>query len=216
MISILIADDHEVVRRGVRALLEAEPDMQICAEAANGRDAVHKAAKHKPDVAVIDIAMPELNGLDAARQIRLATPTCEVLILTMHASEEMAREALAAGARGFLLKSDAGHDLIAAVHSLHHHRPFLTPSVATMVLEGYLGGTPQSPPADRSGTRLTTREREVVQLLAEGKNNIEVAAALGVSVRTIETHRANIMRKLDLHSMNELVRYAVRNKILEA
>jgi DNA-binding NarL/FixJ family response regulator len=212
-LKILVADDHEVVRRGVRALLEARPGWQVCDEAVDGREAVAKAAKSHPDVIILDIRMPVLNGLDAARQILKTSPRSQVLILTMHESEQMVREMLEAGARGYVLKSDAGRDLVAAVEALGSHRTFFTSSVAEMVLKSYTDGRP---PAESSEiSRLTPREREVTQLLAEGKGNKEVADILGMSVRTAETHRTNIMRKLECHSLSDLVRYAIRNNLIE-
>lgn len=213
---ILIADDHQVVRRGLRSVLESQPGWEICGEASNGRDAVRKAKQLRPDVAVLDISMPELNGLEAARQIRKVSPRTELLVLTMHASDELAEEVLAAGVRGYLLKSDADHDLIRAVEAVRHHKAFFTPRVSQLVLDGYLRPAAQAPARGSRRHRLTPREREIVQLLAEGKSNKEAAAALGLSAKTVETHRANIMRKLQLNSFGELVRYAVRNNIVEA
>ena len=209
-VRILIADDHAVVRRGIRSLLESQPGWQVCGEAVNGRDAVAQAARLRPDVVVMDIAMPELNGLEATRQIAAALPQTEILILTMDDSEEVARQVLRAGARGFVLKSDADCSLTSAVEVLRLHKPFLTPRVTGFVLDKFV----QSDHIDDN--ELTPREREVVQLLAEGKSNKEVAATLGVSVRTAESHRANIMYKLNLGSLSDLVRYAVRNKIVAA
>ncbi len=209
---ILVADDHEVVRRGVRALLEGRPGWQVCEEAADGREAVAGAARSRPDVAILDIGMPGLNGFEAARQIRKVSPSTEVLILTMHESEEVIQEVLSAGARGYVLKSDAGRDLVSAVEALGNRRTFFTPGVAERILGGYLGnGAPSKPGA---ASPLTGREREVIQLLAEGKGNKEVADLLDISVRTAETHRNNIMRKLDCHSLSDLVRYAIRNGII--
>jgi DNA-binding NarL/FixJ family response regulator len=209
---ILLADDHDIVRRGLKDLLEAEAGWQIVGEAATGRQAVEKAKALKPDVVILDLRMPELNGLEATRQIRRSLPETEILILTMDDSEQLAQTVLEAGARGYLLKSDAGRDLVAAVDSLRQHRPFFTSAIARMVLQGFLqqGSTETAgAPADP----LSAREREIVQLLAEGKSNKEVAAVLGISVKTAETHRANIMRKLELHSTSDLVHYAVRNHI---
>jgi DNA-binding NarL/FixJ family response regulator len=210
---ILVADDHEVVRRGVRALLETQAGWEVCAEAANGRDAVAAAQRERPDVAVLDIGMPELNGLEAARQIRKALPQCEVVILTLHESEQVVREVLDVGARGYVLKADAGRDLMTAVEHVSRHKPFFAASVTDIVLQGYLKGPATAPPATRG--RLTPRQREIVQLLAEGKSNKEVASYLGISVKTAETHRNNIMHALDFHSMSELVRYAIREKLVE-
>jgi DNA-binding NarL/FixJ family response regulator len=213
-VRILVADDHEVVRRGVRALLEARPGWEVCDEAADGREAVEKTAQSRPDVVILDIGMPVLNGLEAARQIRKASPRCEVLILTMHESEQVVQEVLSAGARGYVLKSDAGRDLVTAVEALCRHRTFFTSSVSEMVLRTYLAG--ETPGEQGEISLLTQREREVIQLLAEGKGNKEVADLLGISVRTAETHRTNIMRKLDCHSLSDLVRYAIRNNIITA
>jgi DNA-binding NarL/FixJ family response regulator len=206
---IFIADDHEVVRKGLVALLQAQPDWQVCGEAGDGREAVDKVHQLKPDV-----VMPSLNGLEATRQILKTNPQARVLILTLHDSDQVVREVLNAGARGFLLKSDAARDLVAAVEALRRDKTYFTSKVAAMVLEGYLkGGTPGAvPTAGRN--RLTPREREIVQLLAEGKSTKEVAVALGLSVKTAETHRSNIMRKLQLHSVSDLVLYAVRNNIV--
>jgi DNA-binding NarL/FixJ family response regulator len=213
--TIAVVDDHDIVRRGVRALLESRPDYEIVAEAATGREAVELARRQRPDVIVLDLSLPEMNGLDATRQIIRESPGTEVLILTMHHSEELAREVLQAGARGYVLKSDADRNLLPAVDSLRKHQPYLASAVAEVVLGDYLRLTEKSyghaPPRDP----LTAREREVVQLLGEGRTNKEVATVLDVSVKTIESHRANIMRKLRLRSVTDLVRYAIRNKLVE-
>lgn len=211
---ILVADDHEVVRKGLIALLQQQADWQVCGEASDGREAVDKTAQLRPDVIILDIGMPSLNGLEATRQILKTNPSAKVLILTLHDSDQVVRDVLNAGARGFLLKSDAARDLVAAVEALRRDKTYFTSKVASMVLEGYLkGGTgPIAPSVGRN--RLTPREREIVQLLAEGKSTKEVAVALGLSVKTAETHRSNIMRKLQLHSVSDLVLYAVRNNIV--
>jgi DNA-binding NarL/FixJ family response regulator len=214
-IRILLADDHEVVRRGLHAILQAQPGWKVVAEAANGREAVELTRQLKPAVAILDISMPEVNGLEATRQILKAVPQTEVLILTMHESDQVVREVLEAGARGYVLKSDAGQDLVAAVESLCRHKPFFTSKVAEMVLEGYRKTATTGSKMKALRSLLTPREREIVQLLAEGKSNKAVAAALGISVKTTETHRANIMHKLNLQSLSDLVRYAIRNKIIE-
>ena len=213
VLRILVADDHEVVRRGLCALLEAHPGWQVCGEAADGRQAVAKTTELKPDVVVMDIGMPALNGLAAAGQIMQANPAQRILILTITHSEQIIREVLEVGARGFVLKSDAARDLLTAVEALQQGRTFFTPQVGDMVLSGYLHGT-AGKAADLP--RLTTREREIVQLLAEGKSTKEVAAILNLSVKTAETHRSNVMRKLDIHSVSELVIYAIRNNIIQA
>ncbi len=217
---ILLADDHEVVRAGLRALLEEQSGWEVVAEAVDGRDAVEKASKLKPDAVVIDIAMPSLNGLEAVRQILKAVPNAKVLVLTMYDSDPLIQQVLQAGARGYLLKSDAGRDLVSAIDALRRNKTFFTPKVSQMVLEGYLDKNPKEKDKETEGEaeslRLTSRQREIVQLLAEGKSSKEVAAVLGLSVKTAETHRANIMRKLDCHSVTELVRYAIRNHIIAA
>ncbi len=210
---ILLADDHEIVRRGLRAVLETQPGWQICGEVNDGRKAVEKALQLKPDVIILDISMPALNGLEATRQILKGLPNASVLILTMHDSEEMIRQVLDAGARGYLLKSDAGDELVAAVDALRRHKTYFTSKVDHVVLAGYLEHKAQGREIRRD--RLTPRQREIVQLLAEGKTSKEVATALKMSVKTAETHRSNIMKKLDLHSVSDLVRYAIRNKMVE-
>ena len=207
---IFLADDHEVVRNGIRSVLITQPGWEICGEASNGREAVEKVAAMKPDVVIIDIGMPELNGLEATRQIVKASETTKVLVLTVHESHQVVRDVLDAGARGYILKSDAGRDLIAAVQALQRNKTFFTSKVAELMLDSFLKGKPGI-----EKEILTAREREVVQLLAEGKSSKEVAVALGLSVKTAETHRSNIMRKLDLHSVSELVLYAVRNNIVQ-
>lgn len=210
---ILVADDHAIVRRGLRALVQSQPGWEVCGEAANGREAVEKVAQFRPDVAIVDIGMPELNGLEATRQIVKTSPQTEVLIMTMHQSDEVVREVLKAGARGYVLKSDADQNLVAAVEMLLQHKPFLTSDVTDVVLLRYLNGYDgfDTPPQ----ARITAREREVIQLLSEGKSNKEVAVALNISTRTVETHRASIKHKLGKESLSDLVRYAIRNKMVE-
>ncbi len=209
---IIIVDDHAVVRRGVRALLESQPGWEVAGEAVTGREAVDLAKRLYPDIVVMDLSLPELNGLDAARQILKDSPRTEVLVLTMHHSEELVRNVLQAGARGYVLKSDADESLIAAVESLRDHKPFLTSTVTEFVLDDYVHRAEED--VVNAGT-VTPREREIIQLLAEGKSNKETASALSVSVKTVEAHRANIMRKLRLRSVSDLVRYAIRNKIVQ-
>ena len=222
MLRILIADDHEVARQGIRSLLESHAGWEVCAEAKDGRKAVEFASSLNPDLILLDIGMPNLNGLEAARQILASSPELPILILTMHDSDQVVREVLRAGARGFLLKSDAGRDLVAAVEALQMRRTFFTTKVSQMVLNGYLDReNPESreesndKKEDESAPVLTGREREVIQLLAEGKTSKEVAVALHLSVKTAETHRTNLMRKLGLHSVADLTRYAVRNGIVQ-
>ncbi len=218
MLRILIADDHEVARRGIRALLESHPGWEVCGEAKDGREAVELASRTNPDLVLLDIGMPNLNGLEAARQVLAESPDIAILILTMHDSDQVVREVLRAGARGFLLKSDAGRDLVAAVEALQLQRTFFTTRVSQMVLDGFLDRDPRpenDANDDEGGDVLTGREREVIQLLAEGKTSKEVAVTLNLSVKTAETHRTNLMRKLGLHSVADLTRYAVRNGIVQ-
>jgi DNA-binding NarL/FixJ family response regulator len=213
-VSLLVADDHDLVRQGLRALIQEQPGWQVAAEATNGRDAVAKASQFKPDVAILDITMPLLNGLDATKQIATASPRTKVLILTIHESDLLSRKAIEAGARGYMFKADAACDLITAVTSIVLNKTFFTPKVGQMVLNGYLGKGLKA--SDDESLRITGREREIVQLLAEGKRSHEVATLLALSIKTVETHRANILRKLNCNSVTELVRYAVRNHIIEA
>jgi DNA-binding NarL/FixJ family response regulator len=211
---ILIADDHEIVRRGIAAQISHRPDWQVVAEATNGLDAVQLALRLKPDVVVLDLTMPELNGLAAARRILTSLPRARILILTVHDSEELVREVLSAGAQGYVLKSDAGRTLVEALEALLDGRTFFTRKVGRMVLDGFLR-SPSAVEAAAGISALSAREREIVQLLAEGKSSKEVATALGISVKTAETHRSNIMRKGGFGSLAELVRYAIRNRIIE-
>jgi DNA-binding NarL/FixJ family response regulator len=213
---ILIADDHEVVRKGLRSLLEPEPGLEVVGEASNGREAVERTVAEKPDVVVLDIGMPELNGLEATRQIVKVSPRTEVLILTVFETEEVIREVLRAGARGYVLKSDAGRLLLTAVEAVSAHKPFFTSRVSELVLAGFLSGELRPSEETPAGAPLTPREREVLQLLAEGKTNKEVAAVLGIGLKTVETHRMNLMAKLGLHSVVDLVRWAIRNGIVAA
>jgi DNA-binding NarL/FixJ family response regulator len=211
---ILIADDHELVRKGLKAMLSSRPDWVLCAEAATGREAVALAAKHRPDIVVMDIAMPELNGLEATRKIRKMLPRTEVVILSLHYSDQLVREVLDSGARAYILKSDAYRDLITAIEALRKKRSFFTSGAAQILLEGFCNpASGAEPPLIRES--LTARERETVQLLVEGKSCKEVAGILGIAVKTAESHRAHVMRKLKIHSVSELVRYAVRNRMIE-
>ena len=213
-LKILVADDHDVVRRGIRALLEDQPGWEVCAEATNGRQAVEKAKQLKPDVVVLDVTMPELNGLEAARQIRKLFPNVEVLILTMHDSEQLVHEVVKIGARAYVLKSDAGRNLVAAVEALARHEPYFTPRATEAVLHRY---REQARGDDLAGARdpLTPREREVAQLLAEGHRTKEVSARLAISVKTAEAHRANIFHKLGVGSIAELVRWAIHTGLIQ-
>ena len=215
-VQILLADDHEVVRKGLRALLEAQPRWKVIAEATDGREAVEKSQTMHPDVAIVDIGMPSLNGLEATRQIVKKAPRTRVLVLTMHDSNPLIQQVVKAGARGYVLKSDVAGDLVSAVEALCRDQTFFTSKVSQIILDRYVGKSDLPENIADPDSPLTPREREVVQLLAEGKSSKEVAAVLGISVKTAETHRINLMRKLDCHSVAEVVRYAVRNLIAEA
>ena len=213
-VRILIADDHELIRRGIAGTLGDVPGWSVVAEAENGRRAVELARDTHPDVAILDMTMPELNGLEATRQILSNRASTRILILTAHESEQLVREVLDAGAQGYVLKSDAGKALVTGVEALMDGRPFFTSKVAKLVLEGFLRNH-QGNGGNGAAPTLSPREREIVQLLAEGKSNKEVARALGITVKTAETHRANIMRKMEFGSLSDLIRYAIRNKIVE-
>jgi len=215
-VHILLADDHEVVRKGLRALLETQSGWKVIGEATDGREAVDKAQSLHPDVAIVDIGMPSLNGLEATRQIVKKAPRTRVLVLTMHDTNPLIQQVVKAGARGYVLKSDVASDLVAAVEALVRDQTFFTSKVSQIILDRYVGKSDVPENAPDPDSPLTPREREVVQLLAEGKSSKEVAAVLGISVKTAETHRINLMRKLDCHSVAEVVRYAVRNLIAEA
>jgi DNA-binding NarL/FixJ family response regulator len=192
------------------------PDGKICGEASTGREAVIKAQELMPDIIILDISMPDLNGVDAARRIRTISKNTEILILSMHYSDQLIREIVDAGALGYVLKSGSDHDLVVAVESLVRHKPFFTSQASEVIRNALNTGDPVMKIPELLDNRLTSREREILQLLAEGKSSKEVAVSLGISIKTAETHRANIMRKLDTHSISELVRYAVRNQIIEA
>ena len=209
MIRILVADDHQIVRSGLRKILDAQPKWEVVAEAADGKEAIQKALQVKPDVAVLDYALPLVSGVEATRQILARLPKTEVLIFTMHDTETLVRDLLAAGARGYLLKSDANRFLLEAVEALSQHKPFFTAKVSETLLSAFLA----KPESDQLS--LTARERGVVQLIAEGYTNKEVAYILNISPKTVEAHRAATMRKLNISSTAELVRYAVRHKIVE-
>jgi DNA-binding NarL/FixJ family response regulator len=210
---ILIADDHDLMRQGAGALIERQPGWEVCGVAATGREAVDKASLLKPDVVIMDMTMPELNGVDAAAQIRRRLPDTEIVMLTAHEDEDLIRDAFAAGVKSFIFKSQAYDFLVAAIESLSRHKPFFIPEVSEILFSNMLGRE-RGARSDGAG-ELSLRERAVVKLLAEGKANKEVAAALGISVRTAETHRANILAKLKLDSLAALIRYAIRKKLVE-
>jgi DNA-binding NarL/FixJ family response regulator len=207
-IRILIADDHEIVRRGLRTLLEAQPGFAVVGEASNGVEAAEKARDLRPDVALLDVDMPQLNGIETTRRIREAVPQTEVLILSVHDSEQMVKQVLASGARGYLVKSDAAPDLVAAIEAAAHRKQFVSPRISRSPVFPSAG-------AESAIAELTARERETAQLLAEGLSNKEIATRLDISVKTAETHRTNIMRKIGAHSLADVVRYAIRNGLVE-
>lgn len=213
-INILLADDHELILSGLNLLLGGDPRWKVVGLARNGREAVQMASKLRPHIAVLDITMPELNGIEAARQIRHASPATEILILSMHNSEAVVREALEAGAKGFILKTDTTRLLKSAVESLASHKSFFTGTASDVLLHGYLAPS-GLPDEENLPSQLSPREREVVQLLAEGNSSKEVAGKLGVSFKTVEAHRSNIMRKLNFHSVSQVVRYAIRNEMID-
>lgn len=210
---ILIADDHELVRRGIREVLHSRYGWRVVGEATNGREAVAKAIELKPDMAVVDVGMPELDGIEAARQIRESVPEIKILVLTMNESESMIRRALDAGVDGYLLKSDLTGCLPEAVKAIVAGTRFLAPKVSEIVLDGFLKSKSPHQQVDRKATRITPRETEIIRLLAAGKANKEIASLLQITVRTVETHRAKIMLKLGIHSLAELIHHAMRHEI---
>ena len=213
---ILVVDDHSIVRRGIRSLLETLPDIQVCAEAADGATAMEQVIKERPNLVVLDLTMPEKNGLEVTRLIREESPSSEVLILTMHFSEEVAREVLRCGARGYVLKSDADSELLAAVRHIKNNKPFFTGKLAASMAESFVRDT--SGPGNNGKAEdvaLSNREMEVVQLLARVKSNKEAAAMLGVSTRTVESHRNHIMRKMEFGSFSDLIRFAIRSNLIQ-
>jgi DNA-binding NarL/FixJ family response regulator len=217
-VRLLIADDHEIVRKGLRTVLETRQGWAVVAEASDGREALEKAEEFNPHVTILDISMPAMNGLEAARRIQKRVPETKILVLSVHDSDSLIQQVLETGARGYILKSDAARDLVTAVDALLCNKTFFTRRVEQVVQEGYLGkaASEEDDGPEVNALRLTARQREIVQLLAEGKSSKEVATELDISVKTAETHRANIMRRLECHSVTELVRYAVRNHIIEA
>jgi DNA-binding NarL/FixJ family response regulator len=213
MIRLLLVDDHTIVRQGIRAVLEDEPDMTVVGEAEDGRAAVRLACELEPDVVVMDIAMPGLNGLEATRQIRRDRPSVKVLVLTMHDNEEYIRQVLAAGALGYVLKYAAAGELLEAIRAVHRGEAVLSPAITRLVIEDYLRWSEVRDEPDDAN--LTPREREVLQLIAEGYTSRQIAEILNVSVKTTQAHRANLMAKLDLHDRGELIKYAIQKKIIE-
>jgi two-component system, NarL family, response regulator NreC len=213
---VLLVDDHQIVRRGVAAVVgDAGPEWEVCGEASTGREGVAAAASLKPDIVVMDISMPDMTGLEATREIVKDNPRAQVLILSMLESEQMVHDVLEAGARGYILKRDAGIDLMTALQAVRQHKLFFTSRVSEVMLSGFLGRGSDALATDGPSGRLSSRELQIVKLVAESKSNKEVANILNISVKTVESHRAHIMEKLGLHSVTELVRYAIRNHIVE-
>ncbi len=213
---VLVADDHPVVRRGLRAMLESQRGIEVCGEASDGLAAVDLVKKGKPDLLLLDLTMPEMNGLEVTTAVRECSPETEVLILSMHFSEEVAREVLRCGALGYMLKSDADAELLEAIDRVRRHQPFFTSKLASAMAQNFMDGTPEAG-VDEKGkpaSPLTDREVQVVQLLAEGKSNKEVAGTLGVSTRTVESHRNHVMHKMNFGSFSELIRFAVRSSLV--
>jgi DNA-binding NarL/FixJ family response regulator len=211
---IVVADDHELVRRGIRDLLQVQSGWKVVGEAANGCEAVEKVKKLRPDIAILDITMPKMDGLETTRQIRELAVKTRVLVLTMHESDQMVRRVLDAGAQGYVLKSDMAMQLIEAVKDLANDKISLTPRVSKIVLEGFLKPQADTKQPEHVQVRPTPREREIIRLLASGKGNKEIADELGITVRTVETHRAHIMMKMGWHSLSELTRFAIHEKIV--
>lgn len=214
-VTFLVSDDHEIVRQGMCLLIEREPGWRVCAINSTGREAVAAAEKFQPDIAVVDMIMPDLNGLEALRQIKRRVPKCEVLLFTASHSEQIVREAFEAGAKSVILKTDAADHLLTALKSLVDHKPYFTSRASEILFARFLS-TNAGAKDESGGNALTARERETMQLLAEGKTNKELAGSLGISVRTAEAHRASLLRKLGITSLADLVRYAIRNNISEA
>ena len=212
---ILIADDHQLFRNGVRALLQSHAGWEICGEARTGREAVAKAIELRPDIVILDISMPDLNGVDAASRIRTASKNTEILILSVHYSDQLVREIVDSGVRGYVLKSDSDHDLLIAVEILARHKPFFTSQAAGVIKSEFNTDEPLTKILKWLRNRMTSREREIIQLIAEGNRGRQVASSLGISAKTVEAHRSNVMRKLEVHNISELVRYALRNHIIE-
>lgn len=213
---LLVADDHEVFRAGVRSLLEVQPGWQVVAEAADGYEAVAKVAETRPDVALLDIGMPLLNGLEAARQIVQSGARTKILMLTVHDADAMINRVLETGVRGYLFKTDAARDLVNAVRALQYDNTFFTAKVAEIVLTSFMNSSARTYAGESLSGRLTPRQSEIIQLLAEGRSTKEIATFLNISVKTAETHRANLMRRLNCHSVAEVIRYALRNQIIDA
>jgi DNA-binding NarL/FixJ family response regulator len=211
---ILLTDDHDIVRDGLRTLLAQEEHWAVCGEAASGREAVKRAIQLRPEIVLMDVSLPDMDGLEATRRIRRALPQTEVAVLTLHTSETMMREAFQAGAKAFVIKTDVRHDLIPAVEALSRHEPFFTSRTSAVALKEFYHNGNASAETRHANQKLTQRQAQIVQLVAEGKASKEIAARLGLSVRTVEAHRANVMLKLGLHSVGSLVRYALENGVL--
>jgi DNA-binding NarL/FixJ family response regulator len=213
-IKLLVADDHKIFRQGIKKLLEDESDLQVVGEASDGRDAVKKATELKPDVILMDIAMANLNGLEATRQIKKQLPSAKVIMVTMHKNEEYVLQSFQAGASGFILKEGAVEELVSAIRSIHSDKSFLSPSISKTLIDAYMRKM-ETGKTETPFDLLTDREREVLQLIAEGYTNREVAKSLFISVKTVEAHRAHIMQKLNIHDIAKLVKYAIQKGLVD-
>ena len=213
-IRIILADDHTILREGIQALIDNQPDMQVVGEAQDGHSAVRMATQLKPDLVIMDIAMPLLNGLEATRQIKKSCPGTQILILTMHENEEYIRQALASGAMGYILKDAAARELLDAIRSIQQGEAVLSPAITRLVIEDYLRWGDTRPKDDGTSV-LSDREREVLQLIAEGYANKQIGEILCISIKTVQAHRANLMKKLDLHDRGDLIKYAIQKKIID-
>ncbi|MGB8656189.1 MAG: response regulator transcription factor [Candidatus Zixiibacteriota bacterium] len=213
-VRLLVADDHKIFRQGIKKLLEEEPDLQVVGEAADGRDVVKKAIELKPDIVLMDIAMANLNGLEATRQIKKALPDMRVIMLTMHKNEEYVLQSFQAGASGYILKEGAVEELVSAIRSIHQDKSFLSPTISKTLIDAYLRKS-ETGKTETPFDLLTDREREVLQLIAEGYTNREVAKSLFISVKTVEAHRAHIMQKLNIHDIAKLVKYAIQKGLVD-
>jgi DNA-binding NarL/FixJ family response regulator len=213
-VRVLVADDHEVVLEGVRSLIERQPDLEVCGLATTGPETVDLARKTRPDVVVLDMTMPELDGLDAIRQIKKAHPDTEVVVFSAHPSEDTIEDVFEAGAKSYIQKNEANRDLVKAIRSLAEHKPFFTSQASQILFAKFLDSGSKKKP-ERLEKKLTPREREIVRLLAQSSSNKEIAASLGISIRTVETHRATLMHKLGVRSVAGVVRYAIRQHIVE-
>jgi DNA-binding NarL/FixJ family response regulator len=208
MIRVLLVEDHKIVRQGLRALLDAQPDIEVVGEAEDGRSGLKEIEQKRPDIAILDLGMPKLNGIDATKQIIKLSPETKVIVLSMHAGDEYVRPAIRAGASGYLLKGSGLSDLVSAIYAIHKGEAFFSPSIAKILLQDVLNAEQDDP--ENTSEALSDREREILQMIAEGYSSPQIARSLFISIKTVETHRSRIMKKLNIHNIAGLVRYAVR------